>query len=410
MNILYLNNYLYLRGGSERILFEEMRMLSAAGHNVAAFSRAHKSNIAAEYSRHFPPAIKSESIKVSPAALCIVKELIYSPLARLGVRKVLAEFRPEIVHAHNIYGRLSVSVLDELQKEDVPVVLTMHDLKLLCPSYLMLNHGAVCERCKSGRFHHAILTKCHKDSYAASAVYALESWINLTFRKYDSITFLIAPSQFLRGKMIEYGWSPERIVHVPNFIDMSHIPTSWGIGGYNLYFGRLSREKGVKTLLKVYAALQTCIPLVVMGDGPEREELEKMAADLSLPVRFTGYLSGQTLHDAIAGARSVILPSECYENAPLSILEAFAHGKPVIGARIGGIPEMIEDGINGLLFESGNIQELRAKLLLMAGMNDQRIMEMGKAAREKVEKEYSPAAHYERLMEVYSRAMGRPCA
>jgi glycosyltransferase involved in cell wall biosynthesis len=410
MKILYLNNYFYLRGGSEKILFEEMRMMLAATHNVAVFARAHECNVATKYSKHFPHPIETESIKASPAAFHIVKELIYSRSARTGLMNVLADYRPDVAHAHNTYGRLTVSVLDELNAQGIPVVLTLHDLKLLCPSYLMLNHGKVCELCKGNLYYHAILTKCLKDSYAASAVYALESWINHTFGKYDSVKLFISPSRFLREKMIEYGWSPDRIAHVPNFIDVKSVGDSRHVGSYNLYFGRLSREKGVKTLLKAYEGLNGKIPLLVVGDGPERDNLEKIAGDLSLPVRFTGYLSGDALHEAIANARAAILPSEMYENAPLSLLEAFAHGKPVIGARIGGIPEMIEEGVNGLLFESGNVEDLREKLVLMANMTDQEIMSMGRSAREKVEKEYSAVAHYEKLMEVYSRAQGKPCA
>jgi glycosyltransferase involved in cell wall biosynthesis len=385
-------------------------MLSAASHNVAVFARAHESNMASDYSKHFPPFIETENIKVSPAAFRIVKELIYSSTARTGLRNVLQDFRTDIAHAHNIYGRLSVSVLDELKAHDIPTVLTLHDLKLLCPSYLMLNHGRVCELCRGSRFYNAILTKCLKDSYAASAVYALESWINQAFGKYDSVKLLISPSRFLRDKMIECGWSPDRIVHVPNFIDGNATDGSRDIGRYNLYCGRLSPEKGVKTLLKAYEGLNGSIPLLVVGDGPERAALEKITSDLSLPVRFTGYLSGDELREAIGNARVAILPSEMYENAPLSLLEAFAYGKPAIGGRIGGIPEMIDDGVNGLLFEPGNVEDLREKITRIASMSARLVREMGAAAREKVVREYSVSAHYEKLINVYSQALGRPCA
>jgi glycosyltransferase involved in cell wall biosynthesis len=210
--------------------------------------------------------------------------------------------------------------------------------------------------------------------------------------------------------MIEHGWSPERIVHVPNFIDMKDIPPLSGAGGYNLYFGRLSREKGVKTLIKAYGRLQSRIPLLIVGDGPERADLENMASKTGLPVRFAGYLSGHALREAIANARIAILPSEMYENAPLSLLEAFAYGKPVIGARIGGIPEMIADGENGLLFDPGNVDDLKLKIEQMSAMPDREIGRMGQAARRKVEQEYSAGAHYAKLMDVYRLAMGRPCA
>lgn len=387
-----------------------MKMMSTAANNVAVFARDHENNITSDYSKHFPPPIETENIKVSLAALRVVKELIYSREARSGLRNVLNDFRPVIAHAHNIYGRLTVSVLDELKAHGIPTVLTMHDLKLLCPTYLMLNKGAVCEKCRGGRYYNSVLTKCHKGSYAASAVYALETWINDILGKYDSVKLFISPSRFLRDKMIEYGWSPVRIVHVPNFIDGNALDGSRDIGRYNLYFGRLSREKGVKTLLKAYGRVKEGIPLMVVGDGPERAELEKLARDLALQVTFTGYLSGEPLHSAISNARAAIVPSEMYENAPLSILEAFSYGKPVVGSRIGGIPEMIDDRVNGLLFEAGNADDLADKLSLLATMSDQRIADMGKAALEKVKKEYSAETHYAKLMDVYSLALGRPCA
>jgi glycosyltransferase involved in cell wall biosynthesis len=237
----------------------------------------------------------------------------------------------------------------------------------------------------------------------------LEAWINHVLKKYDSVSIFISPSRFVREKAIEYGWNPQKIVHIPNFTETQSINGSSTVGSYNLYFGRLSREKGVHTLLLAYETISDQIPLVIVGDGPERGYLGKMAEDKVLPVRFTGYLSGGALNEAIANSRSVILPSECYENAPLALLEAFAYGKPVVGARIGGIPEMIEDGVNGLLFESGNVEDLREKLVLMASMTDQEIASMGHAAREKVEKEYNAEAHYKKLMEVYSKALGKPC-
>jgi len=410
LRIVCLNNFSYLRGGSEKVLFEEMRMLETKGHEVAIFSRDHKQNIAASYSSYFPPAIDTERLKPSVQTLKTVKELVYSNTVRACLSKVVHDFKPDLAHGHNIYGRLSTSVLDELKAQEVPTVLTLHDLKLLCPSYLMLNHGQVCEKCKGGKFHHAVLAKCHKGSYLASAVYAFESWFNLTFNKYGSVNYFISPSCFLRDKCIEFGWPADKIVHVPNFVDTHVLKSSPGFGDYLLYLGRLSREKGMRTLLQALAGLKSVAPLLVVGDGPERADLERFATERKLNVRFAGYLSGSQLEASVSNAKAVIMPSEWYENAPLSLLESFGCGKPVIGARIGGIPEMIDDGVNGYLFEPGNVVDLQTKLELLLGHSAQRIAEMGKAAREKVEQEYSVEAHYEKLIQVYTLALGRPCA
>jgi glycosyltransferase involved in cell wall biosynthesis len=407
LKILFLNNYNYLRGGSERVFFEEMRMLEAAGHEAAVFSRVHELNVSSVFSDYFPPAIHTERLEISTKAFCTVKELIYSNKARSCLRKVISEYKPDIAHAHNIYGRLSASVLDELRDHGIPTVMTLHDFKLLCPSYLMLNKGAICEQCKGGNYHRAVVNKCLKGSYIASAVYALESWLNHILKKYDSVRYFISPSGFLRDKCIEFGWPADKIIHVPNFVDTQTIYPSEKPGRYLLYLGRLSREKGVGTLLAALGGLGTDTPLVVVGDGPERANLESSASERNLNVKFTGYQSGPALTEAMAQAQAVVMPSEWYENAPLSLLEAFAYGKPVIGARIGGIPEMIDDGVNGFLFDSGNANDLKDKIATFFALPEKKLIEMGRASRAKVEEQYSAEIHYTYLMRVYSAALGK---
>ena len=401
MKILFLNNFYYLRGGSEKVMFEEMRLLRDAGHEVAAFARGHERNEPAEYSEFFPPSLETERLGFSPKTVQTVKELIYSHDARRGLKQVVSRFKPDIVHAHNIYGRLSLSVLDELKTADIPVVMTLHDLKLLCPSYLMLNHGKVCERCRGKRFFHAVMSKCHKGSYLASFVYAVESWINRTFGKYASVSRFITPSRFLRDKCIEYGWDARKIQHIPNFIDSSVMSPIRRGGGYLLYIGRLSHEKGVVTLIRAYAKARQMIPLMIVGDGPMREALELEAHTAGLPIKFAGFLRGAQLAEALNGALGVVMPSEWYENAPLSLLESFAAGKPVIGARIGGIPEMIDNGVNGFLFEPGNVSELASMLERFISLAPERINRMGRSARTKVEEEFTEKLHTGMLLDVY---------
>lgn len=406
MQIVFLNNFYYLRGGSERVFFEEMRIFREAGHRIAGFSRASSRNESSEYERFFPPDMVTDTLRISLTSLKVVKELFYSKSSKAGLKRVIDDFRPDVAHAHNIYGRLSLSVLDTLRNRGIPTVLTLHDYKLLCPSYLMLNHGNLCERCKRGNFFHALTTRCHKNSYAASAVYALESWFNLTFAKYDSISYFISPSQFLRNKVIEFGIPPERVAYVPNFIDHQTITPALEPGRYFLFLGRLTHEKGVSTLLDAFASLPRKARLMIVGDGPLRNYLESLASNAGVRVRFTGYLNGKLLKDAIAGAKAIVIPSEWYENAPLSLLEAFSYGKPVIASRIGGIPEMVDDGINGFLFEAKNREDLQNKLDLVMNLPGAEIRRMGREAREKVEREFSPQMHYVRLVSVYQQAIG----
>jgi glycosyltransferase involved in cell wall biosynthesis len=408
MKILFLNNFYYLRGGSERVLFEEMRMLQERGHEVAIFTRSYPRNQSSSYECFFPAEMQRDSYSISLNGLRTVREIIYSSSARHGLRRLLGEFRPDLVHAHNIYGGLSTSVLDAMKEKKTPVVMTLHDLKLLCPSYLMLNHGQVCERCKGTKFYHAALTRCHKDSTVASTIYAAESYFSHLFRKYASVKLFIAPSLFLLNKHREFGFEAGRFVHIPNPASLDGIAAPQEAGRYLFYFGRISREKGLRTLITAFGKVQTDMPLYIAGDGADRGEVEEMATqDQKERIRFMGHLKAAQLGKAIDSARVVILPSECYENAPMAILESFSHGKPVIGARIGGIPEMIDDGVNGFLFEPGNAMNLQKKLELFLALPADRVLEMGGVARSKVECEYSAQAHYERLMKAYGYALGK---
>lgn len=405
MKILFLNNYFYLRGGSERILFDEIEFLKLLGHNIVIFSRSHPYNLNSFYEKYFPPEMQTDKFEISINSIYTLKEIIYSKNVRIKLRKIINNFKPTIAHAHNIYGRLSFSVIDELKKNNIPIILTLHDFKFICPSYLMLNHGKICEKCKKHKYYYALITKCHKNNFLASTVYAFETFFNYITKKYEKINYFVSPSKFLINKFIEFGWNPKRLVHIPNFVDSKKIKYSPQTGDYLLYFGRLSREKGVKTLLSALYNLNSKLYLLIVGDGPERMELEKISSEKKINVKFTGYLNGEALQIAILKSKAIIMPSEWYENAPLSILEAFAYGKPVIGSRIGGIPEMIDDGVNGFLFEPGNVDDLRNKMELLLSLPDERIAEMGRSAREKVEREYNPELHYERLMEVYQKAL-----
>ncbi len=404
MRVLFLNNFFYLRGGSEKVLFEEMRLLKEEGHEVAIYSRADSKNEQSEYQEYFPPAIDTDHLAFSAKALSTAREIVYSTDARKGLREVIKRFRPDIAHAHNIYGRLSLSVLDELESARVPTVMTLHDYKVICPSYLMLNHGKVCERCRGNRFYHAVVSKCHKDSYLASMLYGFEAWMAVFSKKYDSVNYFVSPSLFLRDKMMEFGWEGERVMHLRNFIGGKSITFCKEPGKYLLYMGRLSREKGVRTLLQAIKDLPPGMPLKIAGEGPDRRELESVARRESLNVEFMGYLAGHELEMALSGARALILPSEWYENAPLSVLEAFAHGKPVIGSRIGGIPEMIEHGTDGYVFEPGNARDLREKIEMLLRENESRLNGMGRAALAKIATLYNGRLHYEKLMEVYRKA------
>ena len=402
MRVLMTNNYYYIRGGAERVVMEEQALLESHGHTVVPFARSCPEMLSSPYERYFPRLDDWRSA-VGFRKVRVALRMIYNRSVRRSLAALLRQVRPDVVHAHNIYGGLTTAVLDAAWEMHVPVVMTLHDLKLMCPSYLMLNHGKVCERCMGGRFFHCTLTRCHKESLAASLVYTAESYFNKWLRKYEKVAFFVCPSRFMKQKLLESGIKEKRCVYIPNFVDATTFTPSLQVGQYALYLGRLSQEKGVFTLLKAFEGLT--IPLRIVGAGPMQAKLESHASEKRMShVSFEGYRSGEELKNLIQNAAFVVMPSKCYENAPMTILEAYAHAKPVIGACIGGIPEMIEDGQTGMLFRPGHVKELRDAILTL-WRNPRAIREMGNQVRRKVEREFSPEVHYEKLAGIYQRVI-----
>ena len=392
------NNYYYLKGGAERVLFEEKKILEAHGHQVPVFSQAHPYNEFSEFSEYYTPFKDWRHIsrlQKVPTALSIM----YDRRTARGFNRFLEAADSDIVHAHNIYGGLTTSILDIAQRKGIPVVMTLHDYKLICPSYLMLNRGAVCESCRSGRFIHCLLKTCHKESLTASGVYCMESYLNKWLHKYETIRYFICPSMFSLTKHAEHGIPKDRLLHIRNFANLNEYKPQYDTGGYVLFVGRLSKEKGVLTLLNAVEHLD--VPVRIVGDGPLKAEYESFVADRRMNhVTFEGYKSGDDLKQLYENAAFLVMPSEWYENAPMTILEAYAYGKPVVGSRIGGIPEMIDHERTGMLFAMGDAGQL-AECILNLWSNKSLCRQMGHAARDKVEREFSSEVHYEHLMEVY---------
>lgn len=392
------NNYYYLKGGAERVLFEEKRILEANGHRVAVFSQTHPSNENSQYADYFLPFKDWRNASLLgrvPTAM----NIMYDRRTGRSFQRFLEATEPDLVHAHNIYGGLTTSIIDAAQLRNVPVVMTLHDYKLICPSYLMLNRGSVCEDCQGARFIHCLLNRCHKESIAASGVYCIESYFNRWLGKYDVIRYFICPSRFSLKKHAEHGIPEGRLLYIPNFINAVEHEPAYEKGDYALFVGRLSKEKGIGTLL--HAAQNLDVPVRIVGDGPLRADYDRYLKEHEMAhVTLEGYKSGDDLKRLYANAAFLVIPSEWYENAPMTILEACAYGKPVIGSHIGGISEMIEPGRTGLLFKPGNADEL-AECMRTLWPDKSLRSKMGRAARNKVEREFSSQAHYERLMELY---------
>jgi glycosyltransferase involved in cell wall biosynthesis len=263
----------------------------------------------------------------------------------------------------------------------------------------MFNNSKVCEKCINGNVLHVITNRCIRGSLGASALVAVESSIHKLLGLWrKNLDRIITPSHFYKEKLVEWGWPDDKLVYIPNYIDSSIFDPNYEPGNYYLYFGRLTKQKGVSTLIEA-ARKQKC-RLLIAGTGPEEESLRAQAAGDNF-IEFLGYCQGDHLHQLIRNARAVVLPSEWYENAPISLLEAYASGKPVIGAKIGGIPELIEDGVTGMIFESADIDSLQECLEKLETMPGDEIKKMGMNARRIVESTFTRKQYFKKMVELY---------
>lgn len=404
--LLLINNYHYRRGGADVVYLEQARLFRKMGWEVAEFSMNHPKNEASDYQDYFAEEIELGEAYPLATKLRHAAKIIFSFEAQRQLKRLIEDFKPDIVHAHNVYHHLSPSVLKAVNDKGIPLVMTVHDLKLLCPAYSMLSHGKVCEACHQGRS--ALLKqRCMKNSLALSGLIYLESSIHAALDIYRKhVDRFISPSQFFVDKFAQWGWDTQQFEYVRNFADAGDLYPQYAPGDYFLYFGRLSTEKGLTTL--VNAAAQAGVKLKIVGGGPLEAELKTMAAELAADITFCGFQKGEALWDFVRGCRAIVLPSECYENAPLTILEAYACGKPALGARIGGIPELIREGETGAIFESGNVADLAKVLRQYADLNEASLIKQGQAARQWLEQDFSIERHIGRLLEVY-RALGVAC-
>jgi glycosyltransferase involved in cell wall biosynthesis len=399
--LLSVNSYHYHRGGADNVYFQHAALMEGLGWRNAFFAMHYPKNLATEWSRFFVDEIQfghsySLGQKVVKAA-----KVIWSFEAQRQLRRLLAEFRPDVAHLHNIYHHLSPSILPVLRKAGVPTVMTAHDLKIACPNNKMYNTTGVCERCKGGRLSNVVRFRCVQDSLAASAIVAAEAAVNGSLRSYrDNVDRIVVPSRFFLEKFVEWGWPRETFRYIPNWLDATRIEADPRPGAYFLYLGRLAPEKGVATLIR--AARQAGVRLAVAGDGPMRQELDALADGATDRIELFGFRSGEDLARLVRGARAVVAPSEWYENAPLSVLEAMAAGKPLLGSRIGGIPELIEEGRTGWLFKAGDVDALAGLLRKVADAPDATLEAMGREGRTRVERDYNRQAYVDAMLALYA--------
>jgi glycosyltransferase involved in cell wall biosynthesis len=402
--ILNINSYHYRRGGSDVVYLEHAQLLSELGWESGFFSMSHPKNFDTPWSKYFIDELEFGSDYSAVQKISMAIKSIYSFEAQKKLRVLIDEFKPDIAHSHCIYHHLSPSIFPVLKERGIPSVMTAHDLKIACPAYKMLNNSGICEKCKSGSVLNVVKNKCIRNSLAASAIVTIESAIQRHFEIYKrNLDAVVVPSKFFMNKFVEWGWSKDRFTYIPNYVDSEAFEPNFMPGDYFLYFGRLAPEKGVATLIK--AAIAAKVKVKIVGTGPIESELKELhnALGHDSNIEFLGYKSGSELHDLIWQSRAVVLPSEWYENAPMSVLESFAMGKPVIGADIGGIPEMVLHGQTGWTFESANVLALTELLSNVKASSADSLATLGKNARDFVSSNFTRKRYTEEILSLYSR-------
>ncbi|HYK51071.1 MAG TPA: glycosyltransferase family 4 protein [Terriglobales bacterium] len=403
MKILYCNKYNFPFSGTEIYLFDLMNMMQEQGHEVALFSMRDPRGKPTAFDDYFVPHTDFKDANHSLLRRAgLAGHAIYSRDARRRLRGLIDEFRPDVAHVRNIYHHLSPSIFWELKRRGVPVLYHLNDFKLLCPSYNLTSKGKACERCGNGQFWRMVSEGCYHGGRASSAVLAAEAYLHRWLGTYpECVDRFLAPSEFVRSKLMENGWNGDRIEVLSHFQKVpEEAPSSPGENASILYFGRLSAEKGVEDLLHAMTQVPG-VRLVIAGEGPERMSLETLARDLKLKnVEFVGHLQREDVELQIRKARFAVLPSHAYETLGKTILESYAQGRAVVASDLGSRREFVRHGETGLLYPVGNVEQLAGALRFLCAHPEKAEM-MGVAGREFVRISHSPAVHYQAMIRVY---------
>lgn len=393
MKVLLINNIFYRKGGSEVVFFNTANLLKEHGHEVVFFSFKREANLQCKQSQYFPGLGNK---------LAQIKNYFWNSTAAYQLDKLLTVEKPDIAHVHLFWGLMSPSIFSVLKRHHVPIVHTVHDYRMICPAYTFKNNkGDICEECGGGHFINCIKYKCCKGSLMQSVLMASEMYIrNARYHPVDNIDGFIFVSNFAREKHIQYD---AKFKNATSIVLYNYtVPVENHTGDkhdYILYYGRLSREKGISTLIEAIKR-NPLIRLKIIGTGPIEEQLKSYHQCPN--VEFLGYKTGKELVDLVSSAKFVCVPSEWYENNPMTIIEAYSFGTPVIGARIGGIPEIIVEGKTGYLFESGNVESLEDTLIKALSQTGNTYKAMSKASYDYYLNNFSEAQYYEKLMSFYN--------
>jgi glycosyltransferase involved in cell wall biosynthesis len=419
MKILMVNWSWYPTGGDWTYIDNLKRLYEDKGHQVIALSTQNPLNVPSTENDYFIESNNFKDLnknKNFANSVRVIKNSIVSSAALKQIDLILEKHNIKLAHFHNIHHYITPSIIWRLKKKGVKIVWSLHDYKIICPENSFVSNGKICEKCMTGNFYNCATNKCKKNSYSASFLAAVDAYFYHSTKTYDKVDMFLCPSEFILKKFKSFGFDESKlflshlcynISLVDDFISNYHVLNKNNTDNssikrddkYILYIGRVETIKGIKTLID--AVKGTDIKLKIVGSGTEIDNLvDYLKVEDIRNVEFMGFQNKDSVFSLTLNSKFVVCPSEWYENFPFSITESFLFSKPVVGANIGGIPELVRDGETGYLFEAGNAADLQEKLFKL--WNDDLLAEqMGKNARDHAINIFNFDTHWDKLNTVF---------
>lgn len=410
--ILYINNFFSNYGGAEKTMYNEAMLLKSMGVKTYFFATNKQTYFEKDYkySKFFPKYVNYRELGLLKSFLCLFKPF-YNVEAEKKLDRLLKNVKPDIIRCCNIRYHLTPSVLKVCGANNIPVIMSIHDCRLFCPSgNLMVGNRKYCEKllCVKDNPIHCVINLCKQDKLLPSVIVSLEHLFNKACGFHDSIDAYICQSEAMLELAVKSGISRDKLFLLNTFIsndDFAKRPV-YENNSYFLYIGRISKEKGIDVFINAMRSLPE-IPVHIIGTGPEEEYYREFVRKNNLHnIKFMGYKSGQELEDEYTNCIATVLPCVWFENFPRSILESFAYGKPAIATKIGGIQEIIDHGTNGFTFDVGNA-EMLAKYIKQMFYDKELSRILGQNARQKAEKKYNSKVYSERVMDIYNSVLNK---
>lgn len=405
MKVLQINNHHNYSGGAEKYYLDVSNLLTRHGIEVANFSMRDKRSEESSWGKYFVSNISPKN-KGIINKIKLATRSVWSPESKTKINNILDDFRPDIVHIHNIHYYVSPIILSEIKKRNIPIVMTVHDYQIISPNVNLFSKGTIDETTKRHKYYKTFFNKSVRNSYSASFIAVLSSYYHWLFKTYTkNVDMFIAPSKFMKNKLIEFGIDETKIKYLPNFIEKEKTNKKIlkNTNKYVLYFGRLAEHKGILDLIEIARRIPNVNFRVVgrISDDKVKNTISKIIKSDSVSnIEFINHQDQEKLYKTIDNCEFTIVPSIWNENQPYSILQSYIHGKPVIASKVGGIPEIVSNGKTGFLCNPKDVSCFTKRILFL--YNHKNSIGAMKNNIEKYVKNYSSDRHYQKLINVYT--------